>query len=111
MAHGVVSRRARSAAVLGMFLVLALAVGGWQPASGHQPEGSGGTTVNVTPSDDLPAVSVVSVEGAGFFPDASLNITTVEVAQCVEAFGSCGTRTVFDAPNSSFTGTITVPAC
>ncbi|MGH9265915.1 MAG: FGLLP motif-containing membrane protein [Acidimicrobiales bacterium] len=108
MAHGVVSRRVRSVAVVGTLVVLILTMGGWQGASGDQPEGSGGTTVNVTPSDDLPDLADVTVEGVGFFPDISTGLSTVFVAQCVEAFGSCGTAREFSAPNGSFSGTITV---
>ena len=104
MAQGV-SRRQRCGAVVGVLVALALAVGGWQPASGDVPEGTEGTTVNVTPSDDLPAVADVAVEGVGFFSEGS---TTVSVAQCVEAIGSCAAATQFVATQGMFSGTITV---
>ncbi|MDQ3896742.1 MAG: hypothetical protein M3326_05740 [Actinomycetota bacterium] len=103
------ARRRWFAGAVGAVLVLALAVGGWQPASGTQPEGgSEGTFLTVDPSDDLPASAVVSLTGTGFVPDSSLADNAVRVAQCT-SFGSCGAETSFPLANrTTFTGTFTV---
>jgi hypothetical protein len=94
------SRRRRLAAV-GLMVLVAMAVGGWLPASGNDPEPPESfTTVDVDPSDDLPESSGVTVTGVGFYAEGLPNM--ISVRQCVAALGACGPETSIDAPNGDF---------
>ncbi len=99
----------RVAAIIGVLLAMAFAAG-WLPASGLVPEGEGGVSLNVTPSDDLPLSKIVTVTGEGFVGDVygGGKITVVQVAQCATDFG-CGVETQFTvSATGQFTGTMVV---
>jgi hypothetical protein len=97
------NRRRLATAILGLLLLVGLAAGGGFPASGSEPEGFEGNTLDVDPSDDLPPSSVVQVTGAGFFSEVSIP-PDVNIRQCVPEVG-CGPATPFK-PNGAgtFTG-------
>ena len=102
------NRRRMATAVLGILLLLGLAAGGGVPASGNEPEGAEGITLNVVPSDDLPDMATVTVTGTGFFPQVSIP-SDVSVRQCVPSFGACGPATTFTPDgNGGFTGPFNV---
>ncbi len=102
------NRRARLAAAVGVLAALLLVIGGWLPASGTDFEGpADGAQLNVTPSDDLPASSTVTVAGRGFFVDVSIP-GSVAVAQCVSSLEDCGPVTSFPlAGDGTFSGSFT----
>jgi hypothetical protein len=100
------NRRRLATAVLGILFLIGLAAGGWQPASGNEPEGVDGATLDVDPSDDLPVSSVVTVTGAGFFSETSIP-PDVTVHQCYLALEACGPPTVLkENPDGTFTGSV-----
>lgn len=101
------NRRGVVAGILGVLAAvgLALAVGG--PASGT-PEGSGGITLDVNPSDNLPASSIVKVDGTGFFWEGTVP-PSARVRQCVTSLQSCGPETDLPiAGDGTFTGSMIV---
>jgi hypothetical protein len=102
------NRRGVVAAIIGVLVLLAIAAGGGGPALGNTPEGEG-TTLNVTPSDDLPASSLVLVEGVNFFGETSVPGGTVTVRECVPSLGSCGAPTSFPLrDDNTFSGSFVV---
>jgi hypothetical protein len=82
-------RRGRIAAVLGVLVLTLLGFGGAMPASGNTPEGGSGVTLDIDPSDDLPAAAVVTLTGVGFFPASSIPGEKVSVQQCRSFDGPC----------------------
>ncbi len=111
MSHPCRSRRvvARSrllCGLLGVLFVLGLAGGFGVPASGNEPEGADGITLDVDPSDDLPASSMVIVTGAGFFSDVSIS-GNVSVSQCYPSLEACGPATILpQKADGTFTGSV-----
>jgi hypothetical protein len=102
------NRRRLAAAVLGLLFVLALAAGGGVPASGNEPVGSEGYTLDVDPSDNLADVATVIVTGTGFVPIVSIP-SDVTVLQCSPNIGACGPGTPFTPDgNGGFTGSFNV---
>ena len=101
------NRRGVVAGILGVLAAVSLALAAGGPASGT-PEGSNGVTLDVNPSDNLPASSIVKVDGVGFFWEGSIP-PSARVRQCETTAGACGAET--DIPISSdgtFSGSITV---
>ena len=98
------NRRRFAAAMLGVLVLLGLAAGGGMPASGSEPEGGDGITLDVDPSDDLPASSMVIVTGAGFFSETSIP-PDVSIRQCYPSLEACGPATILNEnPDGTFTG-------
>lgn len=98
------NRRRLGTAVLGVLALMMLAGGALTPASGSEPEGEGGVTLDVDPSDNLPASATVTVTGQGFFSEVSIP-ADVGVRQCVPSLGSCGPTTNFTPDGAgTFTG-------
>ena len=102
------NRRRVAMAVFGLLFLLGLAAGGGVPASGNEPVGSEGYTLDVDPSDNLPDVATVIVTGTGFVPMVSIP-PDVTVLQCAPSFGACGPGTTFTPDGrGGFTGTFNV---
>ncbi len=100
------NRRRLATAVLGILFLIGLAAGGGMPASGNEPEGGDGITLDVDPSDDLPVSSLVTVTGAGFFSETSIP-PDVTIRQCYVALEACGPATVLkENPDGTFTGSV-----
>lgn len=100
------NRRRLATAAIGMLVLLALTAGGWVPASGNEPEGGDGITLDVDPSDNLPSSSLVTVTGAGFFSETSIP-PDVSVRQCYPALDACGSPTVLPTnSDGTFTGSV-----
>ncbi len=90
------NRRAMAVGAVATLLFLVIVAGGGGPASGNTPEGSTDTgMLNVTPSDDLPAVAPVTIAGTNFFPRSTVGSDVVSVAQCVPSLDACGPATPF----------------
>ena len=95
-------------AVFGLLFLLGLAAGGGVPASGNEPVGSEGYTLDVDPSDNLPDTATVVVTGTGFVPVVSIP-PDVTVLQCAPSFGVCGPGKPFTPDGrGGFTGTFDV---
>src|SRR4051794_1285960 len=104
------NRRARLAAAAMLVLLVGVLAGGWVPASGNEFEGPGeGLQLNVTPSDDLPVSSNVTVAERGFFSDVSIPTRSVRMAMCVDNEEDCGFINDFTVP-ATFEISVTVPA-
>jgi hypothetical protein len=102
------NRRRAAMAVLGLLFLLGLAAGAGVPASGNEPVGSEGYTLDVDPSDNLPDTATVIVTGTGFVPMISIP-ADVTVLQCAPSLGACGPGTPFTPDGAGgFTGPFNV---
>src|SRR5947208_7774017 len=97
------NRRGVAAAVLAVLALLTLGVAWGGAASGTPEPIDSFTTLDVNPSDNLPASSVVRVDGAGFFTESTVPLTAT-VRECVPSLGSCGAATSYPVSGGTFTG-------